>query len=355
MSSAAIDDAVTCDFGLYRTGQSAAIVAEPRPPTFRGPKLLERVRRIIRAKHYSHRTEETYVSWIRRFIIFHSKKHPLLLGHDHVREFLTYLAVKRRVSASTQNQALCAIIFLYKNVLGRELGFVDNIVRAKKPKRLPVVLSRDEVRAVMAELGGVKHLVVSLLYGSGLRLLECLELRIKDIDLDRNQLVIRAGKGDKDRFTILPSSARPHIERQILECRRICNCRDGMAEFPVTLPGALDVKFPNAALEWQWQYLFSARGVMVDESTGEIRRHHLHESAVQRSVKEAVRRAGITKRATCHTFRHSFATHLLEDGYDIRTVQKLLGHKELQTTMIYTHVLTDGAAGVRSPLDRMEI
>jgi integron integrase len=355
LSSFASDGISSYDVDPYSTVPSASIIAEPQRPAYRGPKLLERVRRIIRAKHFSHRTEEAYVSWIRRFILFHSKKHPVLLDREDVREFVTYLAVKRRVSASTQNQALCAIIFLYKNVIGRDLGFVENIVRAKQTKRLPVVLSREEVRRVMAELGGVKKLAVSLLYGSGLRLLECLELRIKDIDLDRNQLVVRSGKGDKDRFTVLPRAVKPLIERQIEESRRICNCRDGLAEFSTTLPGALDVKFPNAGLEWVWQYLFPARGAMVDHTSGEIRRHHLHESAVQRSVKEAVRRSGIPKRATCHTFRHSFATHLLEDGYDIRTVQKLLGHRDLKTTMIYTHVLTQGASGVRSPLDQMDV
>jgi integron integrase len=354
MLSSVPDGAASYKAGLYRTVPPAAIIAEPRPPNFGAPKLLVRVRRVIRAKHLSHRTEEAYIAWMRRFILYHNKKHPLVLGQDHVREFISHLAVKRRVSASTQNQALCAIIFLYKNVLGREIGYVENIVRAKKPKRLPVVLSRDEVRRVMAELGGVKRLVVSLLYGSGLRLLECLDLRIKDIDLERNQLIVRSGKGDKDRYTILPRSVKPLVQRQIQESYRIANIQNGLAECAVRLPEAIDRKFVNAAHEWQWQYLFPARGTTVDRGTGEVRRHHLHETAVQRAVKEAVRRSQITKRATCHTFRHSFATHLLEDGYDIRTVQKLLGHSDVTTTMIYTHVLQHGASGVRSPLDRME-
>lgn len=335
------------------TDAGNAIVADPPRNTYHKPKLLDTVRRAIRTRHFSHRTEEAYVNWIRRFILFHGKKHPLLMGPDEVREFVTYLAVTRKVSASTQNQALCGLIFLYKQVLGRELGFVTDIVRAKTPKRLPVVLSRDEVRAVFDELAGVRRTAVSLLYGSGLRLMECVQLRIKDIDLVRYQIVVRSGKGSKDRMTVLPKSVRPLLEAQIREAQRICNCPDGWAEYGATMPDALDRKYLNAPREWAWQYVFPASGVCLDKATGELLRHHLHETVIQRAVKEAARRAGICKMASCHTFRHSFATHLLEDGYDIRTVQKLLGHQDVRTTMIYTHVLDQGTLGVRSPMDRL--
>lgn len=316
-------------------------------------KLLPSVRRAIRARHFSFRTEESYVNWIHRFILFHGRKHPLLMGPDEVREFVTYLAVTKQVSASTQNQALCALIFLYRNVLDRELGFVNDIVRAQRPKRLPVVLSRDEVRAVLDELSGVRRTIVALLYGSGLRISESLELRVKDVDFERRQLTVRAGKGDKDRVTVLPKALIPMLETQIRESRRIARCVEGVAEYPVTMPQALDRKYPNAAREWPWQFVFPSASIYADKATGELRRHHLHETVVQRAIKEAVRRAGITKVASCHTFRHSFATHLLEDGYDIRTVQKLLGHRDIRTTMIYTHVLDQGVLGVRSPIDRL--
>ena len=334
-----------------RAGELA--IADPPRAVYQKPKLLPTVRRAIRARHFSHRTEESYVNWIRRFILFHGKKHPLLMGPDEVREYLTHLAVARKVAASTQNQALCALIFLYKQVLGRELGFVTDIVRAQTPKRLPIVLSRDEVKAILAELAGVGRTAVSLIYGSGLRLMECLELRVKDIDVGRGQIVVRSGKGDKDRVSVLPKVVVPALEAQTREARRITDCRDGWTEYPATMPEALDRKYPNAPREWGWQYVFPARGLCLDKSTGELRRHHLHETVVQRAVKEAVRRAGVTKPASCHTFRHSFATHLLEDGYDIRTVQKLLGHRDIRTTMIYTHVLDQGVLGVRSPMDRL--
>jgi len=331
----------------------ASAISDPQRVVYHKPKLLPTVRGAIRARHFSHRTEESYVNWIRRFILFHGKKHPLLMGPDEVREYLTHLAVARKVAASTQNQALCALIFLYKQVLGRELGFVTDIVRAQTPKRLPVVLSRDEVKAIFNELAGVGRTAVSLLYGSGLRLMECVELRVKDIDIGRGQIVVRSGKGDKDRVSVLPKIVVHPLEAQMREARRITNCEDGWAEYATTMPEALDRKYPNAPREWGWQYVFPARGLCVDKTTGELRRHHLHETVVQRAVKEAVRRSGITKPATCHTFRHSFATHLLEDGYDIRTVQKLLGHRDVRTTMIYTHVLDQGVLGVRSPMDRL--
>jgi integron integrase len=330
-----------------------SLLAEPAIPTYKPPKLLAQVRDVIRIHHFSRRTEQAYMAWIRRYILFHGKKHPAQMGHEEVRQFVTFLAVERKVSASTQNQALCALLFLYKNVLGRELGWVEDIVRAKRSMRLPVVLSRREVKAVLGHLTGVKLTIASLLYGAGLRLLECLELRVKDLDFERGQLIVRNGKGDKDRVTMLPRSLRSPLETQVRKTRKICNCRHGLADVRATMPHALDRKYPNAGREWAWQYVFPASGNCVDRETGELRRHHLHESAVQRAVKEAVRQAGITKRATCHTFRHSFATHLLEDGYDIRTVQKLLGHKNVRTTMIYTHVLDHGELGVRSPVDRL--
>jgi integron integrase len=329
------------------------VVAEPRPPSYRKPKLLDSFRRVMRGARRSRRTEEAYVQWVRRFVIFHDKRHPDHLGPDEVREFLTYLAVTKKVSASTQTQALCAILFLYRHVLKRDIGLVSDIVRSKKPRRIPVVLSRGEVKAVLNELDGTKRTVASLLYGSGLRIMEALSLRVKDIDFERRQITVRSGKGDQDRVTVLPKAVDVMLEVQLRQAREACGIKDGMTEIPVTMPEALDRKLPNAAREWGWQYVFPAARAAVDRETGEIRRHHLHETAVQRPVKDAVRRAGIVKRASCHTFRHSFATHLLEDGYDIRTVQKLLGHRDVRTTMIYTHVLDHGVMGVRSPMDQL--
>jgi len=275
------------------------------------------------------------------------------MGAPEVKEFLSYLAVRKKVSSSTQNQALSALLFLYREVLGVELEPVTDVVRAKKPRRLPVVLSRAEVRAVLSEMKGVHKLAASLLYGCGLRLLECLNLRVKDVDFERKQIVVRGGKGAKDRVTMLPRSLEPALREQLERARKIAGVKDGLARLRVTMPGALEKKLPSAGLEWAWQYVFPARRTYIDPVMGEERRHHLHESAVQRAMKEAVRRAGITKRATCHTLRHSFATHLLEDGYDIRTVQKLLGHKSVLTTMVYTHVMQGGDIGVVSPADRL--
>lgn len=317
------------------------------------PKLLEQVRLAARSRHYSPRTERSYVAWIRRYVIFHGKRHPSELGQRHVREFLTYLATERHVSASTQNQALSAILFLYKEVLETNIGWVSGVVRAKRPKRLPVVLSREEVRSVLRRLRGDKRLIASLLYGAGLRLQESLQLRVKDIDFERSQILVRGGKGDKDRVTVLPESLKDSLRHHIHGLREEYDreVEHGLAR--VTLPDAFEAKSPNAGLEWPWQYLFPATRPFVDERTGEIRRHHLHRSAVQRAVKEAAKKSGISKRATCHSFRHSFATHLLESGYDIRTVQKLLGHRDVRTTMVYTHVMTKGELGVRSPADTL--
>jgi integron integrase len=314
---------------------------------------MERVRQAIRVRHYSRRTEEAYVTWIRRFIVFHGKRHPSDLGASHVSEFLTALAVTRHVSASTQNQALSAVLFMYREVLGTDVGQVEGVVRASTPPRLPVVLTRAEVSAVLARMTGVTRVVTCLLYGSGLRLREALDLRVKDVDLEMGQLVVRQGKGRKDRVTMLPASVRPALVEHLRRVRQVHEEDTARGLGRVVLPDALDRKYPNAGTQWVWQFVFPASRICRDPRWGQPSRFHLHESAVQRAVTEAVAASGIAKRATCHTFRHSFATHLLEDGYDIRTVQELLGHADVSTTMIYTHVLNRGALGVRSPADRL--
>jgi len=293
------------------------------------------------------------VAWIRRYIVFHGKRHPAEMGAVEVTQFLSSLAQQDHVAASTQNQALSALLFLYRQVLQVEMPWLDNVVRAKRSERLPVVLTREEVRAVIRELQGPPRLMAILLYGAGLRLLECARLRVKDVDFATNQIIVRAGKGDRDRVTMLPAVVKPDLVRHVEVVRRQheADLRHGAGW--VELPWALARKYPNAGREWAWQWVFPATRIYVDQETGQRRRHHLHESVLQRAVKEAVRRAGIAKRATCHTFRHSFATHLLEDNHDIRTVQELLGHRDVSTTMIYTHVLNRGPGGVRSPADRM--
>ncbi len=316
------------------------------------PKLLDQVRGKIRLKHYSIRTEQTYVDWIKRFILFHGKHHPKDMGAQEVEAFLTHLAVEGRVAASTQNQAKSALLFLYKEVLGIELPWLDNVTQAKAPKRLPVVLTREEVQAVLARLEGTHWLIASLLYGSGLRIMEGLRLRVKDVELTRREILVRDGKGFKDRVTMLPTALlaplKIHLQRV-----KLLHEQDLAAGYgAVHLPYALDKKYPNAGREWAWQYIFPSANLSVDPRSDETRRHHLQDQAVQRAVKQAVRTAGLTKPATPHTFRHSFATHLLESGYDIRTVQELLGHSDVSTTMIYTHVLNRGGRGVVSPLDR---
>ena len=316
------------------------------------PRLLDQVRAAVRAKHYSYRTEQAYCGWIRRFILFHGKRHPREMGEDEARAFVTHLAVVGRVAASTQNQALSAVLFLFREVLRIEMPWVAGVVRAKRPERLPVVLIREEVRAVLGQLQGRDWLVASLLYGAGLRLLECLRLRIKDIELEAGRLIVRDGKGQKDRVTVLPIFVQPHVRTQIERVRELHHRDRENGYGAAPLPFALERKYSNAASELAWQFLFPASHRCQDWSTGKTVRFHVHETAVQRSVKEALRRAGIAKLASCHTFRHSFATHLLEDGYDIRTVQQLLGHRDVRTTMIYTHVLQGGGLGVRSPLDR---
>ncbi|HEY7729240.1 MAG TPA: integron integrase [Candidatus Eisenbacteria bacterium] len=305
----------------------------------------------IRARHYSRRTERAYVAWIRKFVLFHGKRHPTELGEQEISAFLTHLAVSAKVSASTQNQALSALLFLYRDVLARDLEWLDGVVRAKRPVRLPVVLSRAEAAALLGHLHGVPRLMASLLYGSGLRLLECCRLRVKDVDFDRREITVRDGKGRKDRVTMLPAGLAAPLAAQIERVRRqhAEDLRAGAGS--VELPGALDRKYPRAAWEVGWQWVFPATRFYRHAETGRRRRHHLHESVLQRAVRQAALRAGIAKPATCHTLRHSFATHLLEAGYDIRTIQELLGHREVSTTMIYAHVLNRGGRGVRSPLD----
>jgi len=317
------------------------------------PKLLDQVRDRIRVKHYSIRTETQYVQWIKRFILFHNKRHPQEMGNTEVEAFLTHLAVDGQVSASTQNQALSALLFLYKEVLAIDLPWLNNVVRAKQPQRLPVVLTRSEVREVLARMKGVHGLMANMLYGTGMRLMECVRLRVKDVDFERNEILIRDGKGGKDRVTMLPSTVVAGLQTH-LEQRRILfddDYRTGKTN--VFLPDALAQKYPNVATEWCWQYIFPAGSYSRDPRSGVERRHHIDEKLLQRAMKKAVQAAGITKPATPHTLRHSFATHLLEAGYDIRTVQELLGHSDVSTTMIYTHVLNKGGRGVLSPLDQL--
>ena len=319
--------------------------------TVRPPKLLDQVRAAIRMRHYSRRTEEAYVGWIRRFIVFHGRRHPRELGEADVTAFVSSLA-SAGVSASTQNQALSAVLFLYDAALGQPLPWRDRVVRAQRPERLPVVLSTYEVSRVLARLHGVVWLMAALMYGSGLRLSECCELRVKDVDFDAGELRIRDGKGGKDRVTVFPVALRKSLAEHLARVKHQheADCTAGHGS--VALPGSLAVKYPHAPWEWCWQWVFPATRFYGDRATGLRRRHHLHESVVQRALKEAVRAAGLSKPATCHSLRHSFATHLLESGYDIRTIQELLGHRDVSTTMIYTHVLNQGGRGVRSPLDR---
>jgi integron integrase len=316
-------------------------------------KLLEQVRLALRLSHYSQRTEEAYVRWVRRYVLFHGRRHPGELGEMEVAQFLSSLARDGNVSASTQSQAASAIIFLYKKVLRRPMGWIEEVTRAKAPRRLPVVLTREEVKAVLRELHGTKRLAVTMLYGSGLRLIECLQLRVKDIDFGRSEIRVRRGKGAKDRVTMLAATVKDPLAIHLESVRRRHDEDLESGAGYVKLPHALDRKSPSAAREWAWQFVFPATRLWQDPATGRRYRHHLHESAIQRAVRDAVRRAGIAKHATCHTFRHSFATHLLEDGYDIRTVQELLGHGDVRTTMIYTHVLNRGGLGVRSPADTL--
>lgn len=319
----------------------------------REPKLLDRVRETMRARHLSLRTEKAYLHWIRRFILFHRKRHPIDMAESEINAFLTHLAVDRRVSPSTQTQALCALLYLYREVLGKEVGQLGDLVRAKRRRHVPVVLAADEVRRIMENLSGTYWLFLTLLYGTGLRLLEGLRLRVKDIDFSYGQVIVRDGKGAKDRVTMLPERLTGPLREHLSEVRRLHeeDVREGYGR--VYLPYAIEVKYPAAAVEWGWQYVFPAPERSRDPQKGTWQRHHLHERTVQRAFHQAARKAGITKNASCHTLRHSFATHLLMGGYDIRTVQELLGHRHLKTTMIYTHVLNRGGRGVRSPLDAL--
>lgn len=319
----------------------------PNPPK---KKLLDQVRDACRLKHYSRRTEDTYVDWIKRYILFHKKRHPQEMGLTEIEQFLTHLAVDLNVAASTQNQAYSAILFLYRYVLHIDLPDI-NAVRAKKPKRLPVVLTRDEVRRVIDQLDGTPKLMVQLLYGSGLRLNECVRLRVKDLDFIQKQILIREAKGNADRVTMLPASLIEPLQTHLRRVKQLHtqDLKDGHGT--VYLPTAFDRKYPHAAAAWSWQYVFPANRLSTDPQTGQVRRHHASDSSLQKTVAAAAKRAGLTKPIGPHTFRHSFATHLLESGYDIRTVQELLGHKDVKTTMIYTHVLNRGGLAVRSPLD----
>ncbi len=317
------------------------------------PKLLASVRTAIRLRHYSRRAEEAYIAWIRRFVQYHEMRHPSLLGVGDVERFLSMLAEERHVSASTQNQALSALLFLYREVLREPLPWLEGVVRSKVPHRLPTVLTRDEVRVVLARLPERERVLATILYGAGLRLHEALTLRVKDIDFGGSQIIVRGGKGDKDRVVPLPRSMREDLTRHLERVRDLHRSDLAAGAGETKLPNALADKFPNAGREWRWQYVFPATRQYVERGTGKLRRHHFHPTAVQRAVRAAADRAGISKRVSCHTFRHSFATHLLEDGYDIRTIQELLGHKDVNTTMIYTHVLNRGGRGVRSPADTL--
>jgi integron integrase len=337
--------------GSARPTSSPSAPSSPSSSTPPPPRLLDQLRMALRVRHASPRTVETYVHWLRRFIVFHGKRHPRELGPEAITAFLNDLAVERNVAASTQNQALNAIVFLYKRVLDRDVPELEQLVRARRPRRLPVVLTRDEVRAVLTRLEGTSKLVASLLYGSGLRLLEALALRVKDVDFATREIRLRDGKGRRDRVVPLPDALAPVLEAHLMRVRELHqqDLANGFGAAP--LPDALARKYPNASREWGWQWVFPATSRYEDPATGAERRHHLHETAVQRAVRAAVVNAGIAKHATCHTLRHSFATHLLTSGYDIRTVQELLGHASVRTTMIYTHVLNRGGLGVRSPLD----
>ena len=315
------------------------------------PKLLDQLRQALRSRHYSRRTEQTYCHWVRRYIHFHNVRHPAEMAEPEINAFLTHLAVKEKVSASTQNQALSALLFLYRHVIGLEVGDLGEVIRARKPKRLPVVMTRDEVKSVLANLSGDKWLMASLMYGAGLRLMECLRLRVQDVDFSRNEILVRDGKGAKDRITMLPASVKAPLQDHLKRVKMVHerDLADGWGH--LQLPMALARKYPNAPKEWGWQWVFPKENRWKNTTTGEEGRHHVHESIIQKAVNGAVRKTGLAKRATCHTFRHSFATHLLESGYDIRTVQELLGHKDVKTTMIYTHVLNRGGKGVKSPVD----
>ena len=317
------------------------------------PKLMDRLRDALCSRHYSRRTEQTYCHWVKRFIFFHKVRHPAEMAEPEINDFLTHLAVKEKVSASTQNQALTALLFLYRHVIGREVGDLGKVIRARKLTRLPVIMTRDEVKAVLSNLSEDKWLMASLMYGAGLRLMECLRLRVQDIDFSRNEILVRDGKGAKDRITMLPELLKKPLQDHLRQVKAIHDKDLAEGWGRVQMPDALDRKYPNAPADWRWQWVFPQENRWLNPKTKDQGRHHIDESLVQKAVRDAVVAAGLTKHATCHTFRHSFATHLLEGGYDIRTVQELLGHSDVKTTMIYTHVLNRGPSGVHSPLDRL--
>jgi integron integrase len=332
---------------IYHSNTGLLMEPPPTPPK----KLLDQVRDVIRVKHYSYRTEETYVQWIRRYILFHNKRHPKEMGVPEIEAFLTHLAVQEHVAAATQNQAFSALLFLYKEVLCLPLDERIDAIRAKPSRKLPTVLTPEEVRSIILNMSGVHRLIVQILYGSGLRLREAMQLRIKDLDLSQHQIVVRDAKGQESRVTMLPTSVVAPLQDHLRTVKRLHQQDLDQGYGAVTLPFALARKYPSANRQWLWQFVFPSSTRCRDPRTDVVVRYHLHESGLQKAVKQAVRQAGIPKRVGCHTFRHSFATHLLQNGYDIRTVQELLGHKNVKTTMIYTHVLNRGGFGVRSPLD----
>jgi integron integrase len=324
---------------------------QPRTYSTKTSPFLNQVHQVLRLKHMSRRTEASYLYYIIDFIRFHDKRHPKEMSAPEIRTYLSHLAIDRNVAASTQNVALSALLFLYRHVLHMDLPDIDNIERARRRKRVPVVFTRSEVETILAELSGVHHLIISLLYGSGMRLSECLSLRVKDVDFSALQITVRDGKGEKDRVTLLPRTLIEPLKKQLEHAKRLhqYDLAEGFGE--VEMPHALARKYPKAAKSWGWQYVFPAANRSVDPRSGRVGWHHILEDSIQRAMKKAMQKAGITKHGSCHTLRHSFATHLLENGYDIRTVQELLGHKDVKTTMIYTHVLNRGRLAVRSPLD----
>ncbi len=333
--------------------QNATVTNTPgtAPETTQSKKLMEQVSDALRTKHYSYRTEQTYMDWIKRYILFHNKRHPKDMGEEEIRQFIVHLATERKVAASTQNQATSAILFLYRTVLKQDITLPPDLSNTARPKRLPTVLTHEEAMKIINHMRGVTRLMTKLLYGSGLRLNECLRLRVKDIDFENRQIIVRGGKGDKDRATILPDSLIAELKHILLDVKALHqkDLAEGYGE--TLLPNALDAKYPNASREWAWQFIFPASQRSTDPQTGVIRRHHLDETVLQKAIREAAKLAGNDKQVSPHTFRHSFATHLLQNGYDIRTVQELLGHKDVKTTMIYTHVLQRGGLAVKSPLD----
>ena len=338
---------------MTETIEHNATTQPDTPAVSAKPRLLDQMREIIRVKHYSLRTEKTYLGWVRQFIRWSGMRHPADMGAAEVEAFLSMLANQRDVSGSTQNQALAALLFLYKQVLGIDLPWLEGITRAKKPARLPVVLTQAEVATIIGHNSGTSGLIIRLLYGTGMRLMEALRLRVKDIEFASNIILVRGGKGDKDRVVPLPASLVQALRDQITARRKMHDIDLARGMVDVELPHALWRKYPNAPKEWAWQYVFAAADYSADPRTGVIRRHHIHEKTIQRAMRAAVIASGIHKPASCHTLRHSFATHLLEHGTDIRTIQQLLGHSDVSTTMIYTHVINKGAAGALSPLDRI--